>query len=355
VHVLKDIRKSTAAILVAQNSPLIIDSIELPDNLDYGQVLVRVHYSGICGSQLGEITGVKGADHFLPHLLGHEGAGEVLEIGAHVNHVQEGDKVVMHWRPGKGIESKPPKYRWKGQILNAGFVTTFNEYAVVSENRLTRLPEGYPLELAPLYGCAVTTGLGVIENNAQLCMGESIVVVGAGGVGLNILQGALLHSAYPIVAIDHFENRLALAKQVGATHVLNNQNNPDWPQQVLTIIGETGADVVVDNTGNPEVISQCYELTKSKGRTILVGVPAKGKETKLYTLPLHFGKVFTGTHGGNGNPSDDIPRYMQLEELGRLKLKKLFTERFTLEKINHAIERMRSGNLAGRGLVVMVD
>lgn len=340
-----------AAILGEQNSLLLVDEVELPSSLLLGQVLVEVHYSGICGSQLGEISGVKGPDKFLPHLLGHEGSGIVQEVGLGVQYVKVGDKVVMHWRPGRGIQAEPPKYRWGDKVLNAGYVTTFNEYAVVSENRLTPLPPDYPLEYAALYGCAVTTGLGVIENNAQLRMGQSIVVVGAGGVGLNIIQGAQLHSGYPIVAVDRFDNRLELAKQVGATHILNNRNAEDWLAKIRDIVGNSGADVVVDNTGNPNVISQCYELTKDQGRTILVGVPAKGREPQIYTLPLHFGKVLTGSHGGNGNPSEDIPRYMQLEKRGRLQLKPLFTERFTLYQINEAIERMRSGDLVGRALI----
>jgi len=121
-----------AAILVAQNEDLIVDTIYLPEELDIGQVLVELRCSGICGSQLGEITGVKGPDKFLPHLMGHEGFAEVIEVGPGVKNVGVGDCVVLHWRPGARIQSDPPKYRWKGETLNAGWVTTFNRHAVVS-------------------------------------------------------------------------------------------------------------------------------------------------------------------------------------------------------------------------------
>ena len=131
------IKTMQAAILVEQNQPLVIDEVQLPKSLEYGQVLVKIYYSGICGSQIGEIKGVKGPDAWLPHLLGHEASGIVVEIGEGVSTVQADDVVVLHWRKGEGIESSPPKYQWQGKQLNAGFITTFNEYAVVSENRLT--------------------------------------------------------------------------------------------------------------------------------------------------------------------------------------------------------------------------
>ena len=131
-------RTMQAAILVGLRQELVVDEVELPKTLDPGQVLVKIQCSGICGSQLGEIDGAKGEDKFLPHLLGHEGAGTVVSAGPGVRHVKAGDKVVLHWRKGAGIEAAPPKYRWRGADLNAGWVTTFNEYAVVSENRLTR-------------------------------------------------------------------------------------------------------------------------------------------------------------------------------------------------------------------------
>ena len=344
------IKTMQAAILVEQNKPLIIDEVELPCGLDFGQVLVQVQCSGICGSQLGEIGGVKGSDPYLPHLLGHEGSGIVIETGPNVNHVQRGDHVVLHWRPGKGIEARTPKYSWQGKTLNAGFVTTFNEYAVVSENRLTAIPSDFNPEIGALMGCAVTTGLGVINNNAKVKIGESVVVWGAGGIGLNIVQGAALVSAYPIIAIDLFDSKLDLAKKMGATHIINGKN-PNIEKEILAIIGKSGADIAIDNTGIPEIIASAYRITSAKGRTILVGVPRKGEETKIYTLPLHFNKVLTGSHGGESSPELDIPRYIALYNNQQIMLNELITQRYKLKQINTAIEDMRNGKIAGRCMI----
>jgi len=172
-------RTMQAAILVEQRKPLVVDEIELPSTLEVGQVLVKVHYSGICGSQLGEIDGAKGEDKFLPHLLGHEASGTVLETGPGVKHVKTGDTVVLHWRKSLGIEGSPPNYLWRGKKLNAGWIATFNEYAIVAENRLTPIPADSDLEVAALFGCAVTTGFGVVVNNA--INGDPIGSLIAGG------------------------------------------------------------------------------------------------------------------------------------------------------------------------------
>ena len=312
----------------------------------------HIHISGICGSQIGEIEGVKGKDHYLPHLLGHEGAGEVIAVGLGVSHVKPTDHVVLHWMPGAGIESKPPVYSWKGKALNAGWVTTFNEYAIVSENRLTVIPKDFDLKIASLLGCAVTTGLGVINNKAQLQIGQSILVLGAGGVGLNIIQGAAMVSANPIIAVDLFDKKLVLARKLGATNVINakKQNITDVVRQ---IVGNNGSDVVVDNTGNPRVIEQGYQLTAAKGRMILVGVPPQGKEVSLHTLPLHFGKTLTGTKGGECKPCADIPRYIRLCKAGKLDLKHLVTDEFSLLHLNKAVEKMQQGKIAGRCVINM--
>jgi len=341
-----------AAILVEQNKPLVVDEVDLPKALEIGQVLVKIHYSGICGSQLGEIEGAKGPDAYLPHLLGHEASGTVLAVGPGIKHVKEGDIVVLHWRKGLGIEGAPPVYQWKGKPLNAGWIATFNEYAIVSENRLTAIPDDSDLEVAALFGCAVTTGFGVVKNNAKLSIGESVVVYGAGGVGLNIVQAASLVSAYPIIAVDLYDGRLELAKKMGATHVINASRS-DAEEEIKIILKSNPLDCFIDNTGSPKIIELGYAMTHAQGRVILVGVPRKGNLISIYSLPLHFGKLIQGSHGGETIPQSDIPRYHYLYEQGKLNLKELITARYSLEEINQAINGMRSGEVAGRVLIEM--
>lgn len=342
-----------AAVLVEQLKPLVVAKIQLPLKLDIGQVLVKIHYSGICGSQLGEIDGAKGPDPYLPHLLGHEASGVVIDVGPGVKYVKSDDVVVLHWRKGLGIEGSPPEYSWMGKKLNAGWIATFNEYAIVAENRLTVIPSDSDMQVAALFGCAVTTGFGVVENNAKLKIGESVVVFGAGGVGLNIVQAASLVSAYPIIAVDLFDGRLQLAKQMGATHLINVNNDVNVKEIIQSILVSNGLDCFIDNTGNPSVIELGYHITKSQGRVVLVGVPKKGKNISLYSLPLHFGKTISGSQGGETIPQVDIPRYHHLYSNGRLKLKELITEVYPLDDINLAIDRMRSGQASGRCLIKM--
>jgi S-(hydroxymethyl)glutathione dehydrogenase/alcohol dehydrogenase len=341
-----------AAILVEQRKPLVVDEVGLPESLEVGQVLVEVHYSGICGSQLGEIDGAKGEDKFLPHLLGHEGSGMVLETGPGVRHVKPGDKVVLHWRKGPGIESPVPAYSWSGRKVNAGWITSFNEYSVVSENRLTRIPADSDMQVAALFGCAVTTGFGVVQNNAKVRIGESVAVFGAGGVGLNIVQAAALVSAYPVIALDLHDNRLALARAMGATHVINSARE-DARSRIREIAGPAGVDHFIDNTGQPVIIQLGYEVTGPKGRVTLVGVPRKGNDIAIHSLALHFGKVLSGSHGGEAEPEIDIPRYQKLFSSGRIRLRELITEVCVLEDVNNAINKMRDGSLAGRCLIRM--
>ncbi|MCB1136393.1 MAG: zinc-binding dehydrogenase [Chlamydiia bacterium] len=338
-----------AAVLVEQNRALELADIESPPVLDYGQVRVQVCYTSICGSQLGEIAGVKGPDRYLPHLLGHEGGGIVLELGPGVTHVRIGDKVVLHWRPGRGIQARPPSYRWKDQTVNAGWVTTFNEEAVVSENRLTPLPSDFDLSLAPLLGCAVTTGVGVVTRDAQVTLGESVLILGCGGVGLAEIQAAALSGAYPILAVDQHSEKLALAERLGATHCL--LSDASLEEAVRSIAGVGGCDVVLENTGNTTLMRRGVELTHPQGRCILVGVPRQGDDLCLHTLPLHFGKRLMGSHGGQSRPDEDIPRLLRLIQAGRLDLESMISDRGELRHINHAIDRMQTGGVTGRYLL----
>jgi len=342
--------KTRAAILTELNAPLVVDEVEVPP-LDCGQVLVQVHCSGICGAQLGEIAGVKGPDKFLPHLLGHEGGGVVLEIGPGVTHVKPGDHVVMHWRKGAGIQAKPALYQWMGRTVNSGWVTTFSGCSVVSENRLTPIGKDVPFEIAALMGCAVTTGLGLINNDARVKIGQSVAVLGCGGVGLNVVQGAALVAANPIIAIDLYDHKLDQARKFGATHVINAKKS-DLAQEIAQIIGPDGVDVFVENTGQVRLIELAYKLTAKQGRTILVGVPRHDQDITIHSLPLHFGKILTGCEGGHTEPATDIPRYLRLYQQGKLELAGQITHRFRLDEINRALDTVRNGE-AGRCIVTM--
>jgi Zn-dependent alcohol dehydrogenase len=196
----------------------------------------------------------------------------------------------------------------------------------------------------------VTTGLGTIENKARVRFGDTVVVFGTGGIGLNLIQGASLAGAAQIIAVDLHDNRLELAKQLGATHVINCTNGDAFEAIASALNGEV-PDIFIDNTGKPEVIAKGYQAIKSTGQVVLVGVAKKGAATTLYTLDLHFGKSITGTTGGEAHPHLDIPRYMRLFERRRMSLAPLITEVAPLEKINHLIDGMRSGRTAGRCLI----
>src|SRR3984893_2326587 len=342
------VKTAKAAILAQSREPLVVDEIALPETLGVGQVLVKVLYSTICGAQLNEIAAAKGPDKFLPHLPGHEASAQVIEIGLGVTTVKPGDTVVLHWRPSQGIQCQPPAYQWRGQKLNAGWVTTFNDYAVVSENRMTVIPPAYNLRDAPLLGCAVTTAAGVINNDANVKIGESVVVFGVGGVGLNVVQFAELAGANPIVAVDLVESKLQMAKARGATQCLDASKISDMDAEIRKVVGAQGPDKVIETTGVKSVIELAYNLTHADGTCVLVGVP--NEKVTIYTLPIHFNKVLTGSHGGEAVPQIDIPRLIRLNIAGRLSFEGLITHEFPLDDINSALDVVRSGT-AGRVLL----
>jgi S-(hydroxymethyl)glutathione dehydrogenase / alcohol dehydrogenase len=311
---------------------------------------VKIFYTTICGAQINEIDAVKGPDKFLPHLLGHEASAQVVEIGPGVTSVQPGDSVVLHWRPSQGIQSRPPAYAWNGKKLNAGWVTTFNDHAVVSENRMTVIPKDFDRKIAPLFGCAVTTAAGVVGNDAKLKVGESAVVLGVGGVGLNVVQFAALAGAHPIVAVDLLDHKLDMARERGATHCINAGQAGDVAAAVRAIVGDKGPDKVIETTGVKGVIEMAYDLTHPDGTCVLVGVPHE--KVTISTLPIHFDKVLTGSHGGDARPHVDIPRIIRLVQAGKLSFDGIITHEFPLSDINAALDLVRSGK-AGRVLVAV--
>lgn len=335
--------KTLAAILVEQRRPLELAEIEVPAP-NFGQVLVEVRASRICGSQIGEIDGAKGPDRFLPHLLGHEGCGIVRAIGPEVTRVKVGDKVCLHWRPAAGIEARPPTYRWGERTVNAGYITTFNHLAVVSENRVTTVPTDLDDETVCLLADTLTTGFGVVSNDARVRLGESVVVIGAGGIGLGVILGAKLAGACPVVAVDLHDHKLAVARQFGASHTINTSATPDFAAAVREILGGQ-PDVVIDGTGNPEVVAQAFALTARKGRTVLFGVMRAENAIRLNTLPLHFGKVLTGSEGGSSRPDEDIPRFLRMVRARLFDPKPMISHRGTLNDVNDLIARMRAGEV----------
>jgi Zn-dependent alcohol dehydrogenase len=338
-----------AALLTKLNAPLELCEIDLTGPLEYGQVLVKIIVSGICGAQLQEISGQKLGGP-LPHPLGHEGCGRVLEIGPGVKHVKVGNKVVCHWRRGAGIESDFPKYMthtlvpdlkegvaW--QEITGGRVTTFMEQSICSENRLTAVPEETPDELCALLGCGLSTALATLENEARLLRGESILIVGCGGLGTNLILAAKLAGAWPIVVADVMPKE-ALARELGAVQFWNFNH-------AIPPAGHRSFDVIVDTTGNRYAIRETILLLAPSGRYIMVGQPKRDETLDLQNA-FHFfegaGKTLKATQGGGYRPEQDCPRFARAFNAYEIDTKQLVSDRFALKDINKALDVVRAGN-----------
>ena len=335
--------KTLAAILVEQRKSLVFAEIDIP-TLKRGQVLVEIHATRVCGSQIGEIDGVKGPDKYLPHLLGHEAGAIVMEVGPDVTHVTQGDRVVCHWRPGAGIDAGGAVYDWKGAKVNAGPITTFQKHAVISENRLTAVPPDTDFELCCLLADTLTTGFGIINHDAKVKPGESVVIFGVGGIGLGVVLGAKLSGANPIIGVDLQDHKLTKAAEYGVTHQINalRDNASDRVREILGGL----ADVTIDGTGNPKVIESAYDLAKVRGgRCVLFGVMPSDQRISIHTLPLHFGRIFTGSEGGQSQPEKDIPYILGLINSGRCNPAGFVTHRASLSCLGEVIDAMRAGEV----------
>ena len=334
-----------AAVLQALNVPLRIrDDIELPV-LRHGQVLVKLAYSGVCHSQLMEARGRRGEDAYLPHLLGHEGSGVVVETGPDVAKVQSGDRVVLGWIKGSGIEAGGVQYKCSDGILNGGGVTTFNDYAVVSENRLVKVPDGVPMDIAALFGCAVLTGAGIITNSVRPTKGSSIVIFGLGGIGLSALMGLVLFDCEMVIAVDISENRLRLAEEFGATHTIN-ASKCDPVQAIRDLTDGLGADYTVEAAGRSDTIEKAFDaVRRGGGLCVFASHPSHGSRISLDPFEMICGKQIKGSWGGSSDPDRDIPIYADLYVKGKLPLGKLITNRYSLEEVNQALDDLEQNQV----------
>lgn len=322
-----------AVVLREINGPLTFEEVGLTE-LDFGQVLVKVLASGLCGAQLMEISGLIGNAKFVPHLMGHEGCGIVHDVGIGITKVKIGDKVVMHWMKGSGIESPFPQYKLGGKIISSGKVTTLNEFSIVSENRVTPVGYAVPNELCALLGCGMTTALGAINNEANVKIGENALVLGCGGVGLNLIQGLSLVGANNIVVADIKDKEL-LAKTNGATRFINLKEK--------NFLLESKFDVIFDTTGHSELIQDSLKLLADGGRFIMVGQPKLpfAVDSSLFGSS---GKRIIATQGGKTNPDIDIPRYASMYIGGKLNFKNIVTHTMKMGEINYAVNILKSGN-----------
>ncbi len=340
-----------AAILEQIDAPLTVGEVGLTELLR-GQVLVKILVSGICGSQLQEIAGNKGNAKFLPHLMGHEGCGIVEEVGEGVTKVKKGDKVVMHWRKGEGVEADFPTYTFNGKTMKSGKVTTFSEHSIVSENRVTPVPNDTPNDLCALLGCSLSTALGTINTEAKVQRGESVMIVGAGGLGANLIKAAKMAGASPIISVDIHEHKRESALLLGATHFINAATE-GIADALLTQTGLKSVSVIVDTSGAKKSLESTIPLLSGGGRYILVGQPKPGETIEL-TNAYHFfdgeGKTLKATQGGGFMPSTDIPRYLELFASGALNIDGIITHRISLDQINEAIDLVRKG-MAGRVII----
>jgi len=342
--------KTEAALLVQTGQPLVLAEIETPA-LKPGQVLVEIAYSGACGTQVMEWRGDKGEDKWVPHCLGHEGTGTVIEAGHAITKVKVGDKVVLSWLKGTGIEAGGAVYDWGGKKVNAGGVTTFQRHAVVSENRLTLLPPDLPMDVAVLLGCAAPTGMGAVYNVLKVQPGNAVAVFGTGGIGLNALMAASLAGAMPVIGIDPNPTRRSLAMIYGATHVIDPAAS-DVIAEIKKIVPQ-GVDLAVESSGIPAVMEQAVNATRQQGgRAVVIGNAKHGAVLSLNPGVFNQGKSLLGTWGGDSVPDRDFGRYGRLLSSGRFPVRDLLSKPYRLADADQALADLAAGKV-GRPLIDM--
>jgi len=339
-----------AAILYETGHPLVVENeIEIPP-LKAGQVLVKVHFSGVCHSQLMEARGKRGNDPYLPHMLGHEGSATILEIGPGVTRFKKDDNVILTWIKSLGANVLQTQYKKGNQVINAGGVTTFSEYSIVSENRCVLLPAGIPLDVASLFGCAVLTGAGIVTNTIKPEKNNSLAIFGLGGIGLSALMAACLYDCQLLIAVDIEQGKLNLAREFGATHLINSSKE-DPVERIKEITGGQGVDYSIEAAGVVRTIEQAFQsVRKSGGKCVFASHPSANEKIMIDPFDLICGKEIMGSWGGDSKPEEDIPRFAKLYLEGKLPLEKLLTRRYSLNQINEALNDLEQRKV-GRPLI----
>lgn len=368
-------RMIRAAVLREINRPLEIEELEIAEP-GAGEVMVRLAASGTCHSDLHCING-EWAETRRPIVLGHEGAGEVVAVGAGVERVKPGDHVALSWLPSCGhcrqcFAGRPQlcvasletihqnlmpdgtsRLRSGDEMVSSMLtVGSLGEYTVVPENGAIRIDDSVPLDLAAVVGCAVATGVGAVLNTARIEGGRSVAVVGCGGVGISVVQGATAMSAEPLIAIDANPEKLALAARLGATHTID-ASNVDAVEAVHEITGG-GVDYAFEAIGLKTTIEQTIAMLGPAGAAVLVGMPPDGVTVEIDPMTITSSEQrILGCIYGSCNPPVDFPRILGLHRRGRLDLDSVVSRRIPLEQVNEAFAAMAAGE--GVRTVVVYD
>ncbi len=363
--------KTRSAVAYAVNAPLRIEEVEI-DPPKQGEVLVRMAASGVCHSDLHYLAGEQPAP--LPMILGHEGAGIVEAIGPGVTRVDIGDRVVLTFVPtcgrcryctrglshlcelgrkimaGHQLDGTYRFHDTSGQALGQLFlVSTWSEHSVVPEASLVKIDDGVPLSRACLVSCAVATGVGAVLNRARVTPGSEVLVIGCGGVGINVIQGARVAGAGTIIAVDTNPIKLRQAGRFGATHTVNAAEE-DVVEAVKAITDRLGVGYSFVAIASDATLTQAFAATAKGGVCTVVGLsPASVKSMPINpTALVLLEKTVQGSFYGSCELQRDIPAYLQLARDGQLDLDGLVTRTYTLDQINEAIDDLIAGkNIRG--------
>ena len=365
--------KIQAALITAPLQPIQIETLEL-DAPHAGEVLVKIKACGVCHSDYHLVSGA--TKHPLPAVPGHEGAGVVEAVGEGVTRVKPGDHVVMNWAPFCGhcfycLNGKPnlcdtyvgpvwdgvmldgtSRLHWKGETaFSYCSLAAMATYSVVPEPSCISIRKDVPLEVAALVGCAVTTGVGAVLYTARVNPGDRVAVIGCGGVGLSALMGAKLAGARQIIAVDRVPSKLMMAKNFGATDLVNAAE-VNAVEAVRSLTEGRGADVTFEAVGTSQLQSESVEMTRPGGKAVFVGLSAMGSETTLSGATLaRQEKTVMGSYYGTANTERDFPLFLDLYMAGKLNLDALVSKTYKLSQVNEAFESMLSGEVA-RGVIV---